>query len=92
MSIRRRYHLIIKESCPYCRKAMDLLDSKGYDYDTDPMDDDPELLLEIKNKLGFNTVPIIWEVEKGKRKFIGGFGELVQHFMAKPNKKDLLHG
>ena len=88
---RKRYHMVIKESCPYCQKAMALLDSKGFAYDTDPMDEDPELLLEIKKGLNHNTVPIIWEIESGKREFIGGYAELLQHFM-KSKKKDLLHG
>jgi len=88
---RKRYHLIIKESCPYCGKALQLLDSKGLTYDTDSMDETPELLQEIKQKLNCKTVPIIWEIDNvGSRKFIGGYAELVQHFM-KQDKK-ILYG
>ena len=83
--------MVIKESCPYCQKAMAFLDAKGFYYDTDPMDDDPELLLEIKKELGFKTVPMIWEVDRCTRQFIGGYAELIQHFM-KTEKKNLLHG
>ena len=88
---RKRYHLIIKESCPYCQKAVELLDSKGFSYDKDPMDENLELLQEIKKEINFKTVPMIWEIDKtGTRKFIGGYSELVQHFM-KQDKK-LLYG
>ncbi len=88
---RKRYHLITKESCPYCQRATALLDAKGLNYDTDPMDETPELLQEIKQQQNFNTVPMIWEIDhRGQRTFIGGYGELVQHFM-KQDKK-LLYG
>jgi glutaredoxin len=88
---RKRYHMVIKESCSYCQKAMALLDSKGFQYDTDPMDDEPDLLLEIKKKIGFESVPMIWEIEHRERRFIGGYAELVQHFMSSEKKK-LIHG
>jgi len=88
---RKRYHLITKESCSYCRRATELLDSKGLVYNTDPMDEQPELLQEIKEKAKFKTVPMIWEIDhRGQRKFIGGYGELVQHFMEEDKK--LLYG
>jgi glutaredoxin len=85
---RKRYHMIVKESCPYCQKAKELLDVKGLCYSTDPMDEKPELLLEIQKESGFNTVPMIWEIgHGGARKFIGGYAELLQYFMSTEKKK-----
>tara|TARA_Y100000310_G_scaffold224295_1_gene226121 strand:- start:608 stop:880 length:273 start_codon:yes stop_codon:yes gene_type:complete len=88
---RKRYHLIIKESCPYCRKAIALLDSKGLAYHLDPMDEEPELLNEIKESLGYSTVPMIWEIDHlGTKSFIGGYSELAYLFEHK--QKELLRG
>lgn len=88
---RKRYHLIIKESCPYCQKAIALLDSKGLIYNLDPMDETPELLMEIKESLGYKTVPMIWEINHlGSKTFIGGYSELVHLF--EHRQKELLRG
>tara|TARA_Y100000590_G_C15379510_1_gene885781 strand:- start:398 stop:670 length:273 start_codon:yes stop_codon:yes gene_type:complete len=88
---RKRYHLIIKESCPYCRKAIALLDSKSLVYDLDPMDETPELLTEIKQSLGYNTVPMVWEINHlGAKTFIGGYDQLAH--LLEHREKELLRG
>ena len=88
---RKRYHLIIKESCPYCQKAIALLDSKGLAYDLDPMDEELELLKEIKESLNYDTVPMIWETNHlGAKTFIGGFDQL-SHLL-RHREKELLRG
>ena len=88
---RKQYHLIIKEACPYCQKAIELLDSKALVYNLDPMDEKLELLSEIKETLNYNTVPMIWEIDYlGAKSFIGGYSELVYLFEHK--QKELLRG
>ena len=88
---RKRYHLIIKESCPYCQKAIALLESRGLTYDLDPMDETPELLTEIKESLNYNTVPMIWEINHlGSRVFIGGYSQLAH--LLEHREKELLRG
>ena len=88
---RKRYHLVIRESCPYCQKAIALLDSKGLTYDLDPMDETPELLTEIKEALGYNTVPMIWEINHlGAKTFIGGYSDLST--LLDYRQKELLRG
>ena len=90
MSNRKRYHLIVKNDCPWCDRAKVLLDENNYRYDVDAMDDEPELLLEIKKSLQFKTVPIIWEINYlGNRSFIGGYEDLVKHLAG---DKRLLNG
>jgi glutaredoxin len=85
----KKYHLITKLTCPYCIKAEKLLQEKGLRYNTDPLDDEPTMLTEIQDQMGFSTVPIIWEIdERGNKIFIGGYTELVAHL----NKKQILHG
>ena len=88
---RKRYHLIIKESCPFCQKAIELLDSKGLLYDLDPMDEKLELLHEIKEAINHSTVPMIWEINHlGAKTFVGGYSELA-HLLEHRNR-ELLRG
>jgi glutaredoxin len=80
---RKKYHLVIQESCSYCQQAVVLLDQKGKLYTLDTMDDEePKLLVEIKKKWNHSTTPLIWEIDQlGRRTFIGGYSELVQYFL-----------
>lgn len=45
------------ESCPYCRRARALLDSKGVTYTVLDVDRDPHLWQDIAQRTGRNTVP-----------------------------------
>lgn len=89
---RKKYHLVIEEHCPYCKKAQELLDQKGRNYTLDPMSpEEPQLLLEMKKRWNHTTVPMIWEIDQtGRKTFIGGYTELVQHFLN--GDKKLFHG
>lgn len=46
--------------CPFCTQAKQLLASKGVKYREIPVDNDPELRLEMMNLSGRRTVPQIW--------------------------------
>ena len=89
----KKYHLVTQEHCPYCEKAVSLLDRKGRMYTLDKLcpEEDQKLLVEVKNKWNHKTVPLIWEIdERGNRTFIGGYTELVQYFLK--GDKTLFHG
>ncbi len=92
---RKKYHVIATSACPWCDRARELLESKGLDFYVDDMGEQPELLNEMKSKMNYKTVPMIWEIsEVGSKKFIGGYSDLVQHFMKQqaPKGKNLLNG
>lgn len=58
--------------CPYCRKALKLLDHKGVNYTNIDVDTEPEIFVEIKKQTGWSTVPQIFiETE-----FIGGCDDM----------------
>lgn len=70
-----------KPNCPYCVRAMDLLDSKGIKYEYIDVTKSPEALKFIKEDLGCRTVPQIFEVENDTdMEHIGGFDDLVSFF------------
>lgn len=48
------------ESCPYCRRARALLDSKGATYTVLDVNRDPRLWQEILGRTGRDTVPQIF--------------------------------
>ena len=58
--------------CPFCVRAIALLDERGVDYEEHVMDGDYDGLAEVKRKLGHPTVPIV--VIDGN--VIGGYQEL----------------
>ncbi len=46
--------------CPFCIRAMQLLDSKSASYQTISVDGRPEVRQEMTEKAGRHTVPQIW--------------------------------
>jgi glutaredoxin len=92
---RKRYHVIATNTCPWCDRAKELLESRGSEFYIDNLESQPELLSEMQNKMNHKTVPMIWEIsETGDKKFIGGYSDLVQYFMKEQalKGKNLLNG
>ena len=46
--------------CPYCIKALHLLDSKGVSYQNISVDGRPDIRQEMTEKAGRTSVPQIW--------------------------------
>ncbi len=61
-----------KNPCPYCDRAMNLLNDKGVTYQVIDLTDKLDELQKLKEKWGWQTVPII--VIDGK--LIGGYTDL----------------
>lgn len=61
-----------KNYCPYCHKAIALLDSLDVDYKNIDITDTPEVIDELSKKSGFRTVPQVFVDEK----CLGGFSDI----------------
>ena len=72
-----RYILFIKETCPFCVKAVNLLEEKGLSYKVvNFLPEQQQLLREIKEAYSCSTVPMIFERNGADISFIGGFTDL----------------
>ena len=76
-----RYVLFVKNECPYCIKAKELLQSKKENFRIVSFEPDQEnVLKEIKEAYEWSTVPMIFQVKGNKNiDFIGGYDSLVDH-------------
>jgi len=63
-----------KDYCPYCTQAKALLDSLNIKYEDIDVTHNQELLMEISQKSGLQTVPQIFVGEK----LIGGYTDLAK--------------
>lgn len=52
--------IYISATCPFCHRALRLLDSKGVSYQTISVDGRPDVRQEMTEKAGQRTVPQIW--------------------------------
>ena len=59
-------------TCPFCGAARMLLTKKGVKFDDVPVSGDPEMLAEMQERSGRNTVPQVFIGDT----HIGGFDEL----------------
>lgn len=87
------YTLITKKDCPFCQKALALLEEnkKQFIY-TDMQFCEPALEV-IKLQANHQTVPMIWQISFSgqisetsapvENNFIGGYEDLVKHFEGK---------
>ncbi len=73
-----RYVLFVKEECPYCVKAVELLEEKNLSFKKVVFDADQEnVLTEVKDAYDWKTVPMIFYKNGNLVKFIGGYTDLV---------------
>ena len=84
-----KFRIYTKNDCPYCHAAVRLLAEHKKEFECYAMDQQLELLNEIKNTYRWETVPVVVEITEGQEKFIGGFTDLKEYL----NKgKQLLQG
>jgi len=73
-----RYILFVRESCPFCVEAQNLLQETGAEYSVINFDENQNSILqEVKNAYDWNTVPMIFQREGNNINFIGGYTDLV---------------
>lgn len=70
------YTVYSKDSCPFCKRAKDLLDVLGEEYTVIDITEGDNRT-QLNERLGYEarTVPQIWDGEK----HVGGFTELVAY-------------
>jgi len=74
-----RYILFVKDECPFCVKAVELLGQKEKPYSLVQFDEDQrEVLKEIKEAYSWSTVPMVFFRDGQDIKFIGGYTDLQQ--------------
>lgn len=64
--------MIKKNPCPFCDRAMNFLNSKGYDVEIVDLTDNLDELRTWKAKTGWQTVPMIFINDT----LIGGYNDL----------------
>jgi|TARA_R110002110_G_scaffold55804_1_gene159114 glutaredoxin len=76
-----KYVLFIKESCPFCVKAKEVLEQSGAELKIVNFEEDQVgILQEIKEAYNWPTVPMIFQVRDNTSiNFIGGFTDLEKH-------------
>lgn len=75
------YILYVTGHCPWCVKAINLLNESGLEYAVTLLDQALDYRRHLKNKYKWDTVPIVVEVEpSGAEKLIGGYTDLEQRF------------
>ena len=66
------------KTCPYCFAAKDLLQKNNMPYKEYDVSFNPEMRKTLLTKTGLRTVPQIYI----NGEHVGGFTDLVQHFLA----------
>lgn len=84
-----KFRLYTKTACPYCQMAVRLLAENKKEFECYALDNQPELLNEIKTTYRWETVPVVVEITEGQEKFIGGFNDLKEYLL---KGKQLLQG
>ena len=75
-----RYIIFMKDDCPYCVDAIELLKSKGLSYNSIVFNKDQDnILSEVKDAYQWKTVPIVVSRDADNIRLIGGYTDLVEH-------------
>tara|TARA_A100001391_G_scaffold164759_1_gene124524 strand:- start:103 stop:345 length:243 start_codon:yes stop_codon:yes gene_type:complete len=71
------YIVFLKNNCPYCVETINLLNSKGLNYQTISLDQAPaNVLADIKSAYEWSTVPIVFSKQGKETNLIGGYTDL----------------
>ena len=70
------YTVYSKRNCSYCVRAIELLESKGLTHDVKKIDEDQNLLLELRQRApSMRTMPVIFRNDD----LVGGYQDLFQY-------------
>jgi glutaredoxin 3 len=73
----RQFSIYVLTDCPYCKRAVSLLEEKNYPFILIVMDKNPGFVNQIKQQTGHKTVPIVIEhTQQDNNKLIGGCDNL----------------
>jgi len=76
----KQYVLYVKDRCPFCTKAKQLLELNNISYHAVALDSSPVILQEMKTAWSWNTVPMVFELtgDSADRsvEFVGGYTDL----------------
>tara|TARA_R100000008_G_C3567659_1_gene160121 strand:+ start:637 stop:894 length:258 start_codon:yes stop_codon:yes gene_type:complete len=77
-----KYILYVKKGCPFCVRAVALLEEKQEHYQIIALGEDQRLMNEVKAALDWPTFPVVFSAssEEKSLKLIGGYTDLYQHF------------
>tara|TARA_B100001758_G_C18354834_1_gene582056 strand:- start:156 stop:434 length:279 start_codon:yes stop_codon:yes gene_type:complete len=70
--------IITVPGCPWCKKAINLAESSGYDLEVKKMSWGTELREIQANEGGWKTVPMVYVGDGELRTFIGGYTEFAE--------------
>ena len=75
------FHLYIKQECPFCVQAVELLKEKNKTHVITTLDNAPEILEEYKKQYNHTTVPIVVKYDNfaAKGALIGGYTDLEKY-------------
>lgn len=75
--------IVSKSSCPFCRGAVQFIDSLGLKYNEIEISHDPEMYQKYKDISGMRTVPqiFIWEIKK--ENLVGWYSEMMEKYQAR---------
>lgn len=77
MTDKNFFHVYVLMSCPFCKRAVDLLQKSNKVYALTILDNEPGMLQRMKEKFSHPTVPIVTVLNKNKEyDLVGGFTEL----------------
>jgi glutaredoxin len=71
----------VKDECPYCIKALGLLEEQSEEYKIINLTSAPEVWEDLKKAYGWNTVPMILGREDKFFVLVGGFTDLKEYLL-----------
>lgn len=74
------YIIFCKPTCPFCTKAVNLLEQRGKSFKIVSFEEDQQQVLEeMKQAMEWPTVPMVFLRSDATINFIGGFTDLEEH-------------
>lgn len=72
--------IVTKSSCPFCRAALQFLDSLDLEYSEIEISRDPDVYQKYKDISGMRTVPQIFDWEATRENLIWGYDDMMAKY------------
>ena len=71
-----KFLLYVKESCPFCQRAKDLLQKSEINFKYINFEDNLKIVDQLKDAFNWSTVPMVFSKKENVYEFVGGFSDL----------------
>ena len=75
----KTFYLYTTDGCGFCQRAKELLERRKLNFIMLDLDREHPTLVQLKQEMGWGTVPMVFQIDERDHRFIGGYTDLLEY-------------